>query len=29
VDMAFSWGDAWQYSGAGWNYLGSSAAAAA
>jgi hypothetical protein len=29
VDMVFSSGDAWQYSGAGWNYLGSNAAAAA
>jgi hypothetical protein len=29
VDMMFSWGDAWQYSGAGWGYLGGSAAAAA
>jgi hypothetical protein len=29
VDMVFSWGDAWQYSGAGWSYLGSSAAATA
>jgi hypothetical protein len=28
VDMVFSWGDAWQYSGAGWNYLYGNAAAA-
>jgi hypothetical protein len=29
VDMVFYWGDAWQFSEAGWSYLYGNAAAAA